>query len=388
MSDNPSRLKVALVVGFYMVAALIMVFVNKVVLNSSPNLPLLMLFLQFIIAVICLHLSAVFSSKIEIPRQLLSMEKFKQLVPILIVNVVGLTFNTLCLRGVDASFFQIARGLVLPLTIAVQAIDAKTSPSIPVLTAAASVTIGFFLGIVPAPSAAAAASSSSSGAIALIWGALSSLMTAVHAVLIKRSLPYVDNSAIQLAYWTNATAALMLLPFVFFNGEVASVWAGLGYGQFSDPIAAGVGHPGAVITPPLWDWRTFVVGCLVTGVVGFLLCVAGLLSIKITSPVTHMFSSACRSVLQTLLGVWVFHDILTVNRVSSITVILMGSMYYTWVKAQDAGGKAAPQAKRPQPEDDVEQGLLMQPRVSNDDADSSVTMFEVPDDDEPKRESR
>ncbi|KAG8944507.1 hypothetical protein FRC04_001729 [Tulasnella sp. 424] len=332
MSDNPSRLKVALVVGFYMVAALIMVFVNKVVLNSSPNLPLLMLFLQFIIAVICLHLSAVFSSKIEIPRQLLSMEKFKQLVPILIVNVVGLTFNTLCLRGVDASFFQIARGLVLPLTIAVQAIDAKTSPSIPVLTAAASVTIGFFLGIVPAPSAAAAASSSSSGAIALIWGALSSLMTAVHAVLIKRSLPYVDNSAIQLAYWTNATAALMLLPFVFFNGEVASVWAGLGYGQFSDPIAAGVGHPGAVITPPLWDWRT--------------------------------------------------------NRVSSITVILMGSMYYTWVKAQDAGGKAAPQAKRPQPEDDVEQGLLMQPRVSNDDADSSVTMFEVPDDDEPKRESR
>lgn len=100
-------------------------------------------------------------------------------------------------------------------------------------------------------------------------------MTAVHAVLIKRSLPYVDNSAIQLAYWTNATSALMLLPFVFFNGEVASVWAGLGYGQFSDPIAAGVGHPGAVITPPLWDWQTFVVGCLVTGVVGFLLCVAG-----------------------------------------------------------------------------------------------------------------
>lgn len=100
-------------------------------------------------------------------------------------------------------------------------------------------------------------------------------MTAVHAVLIKRSLPYVDNSAIQLAYWTNATAALMLLPFVFFNGEVASVWVGLGYGQFTDPIAAGVSHPGAVITPPTWDWQTFVLGCLVTGVVGFLLCVAG-----------------------------------------------------------------------------------------------------------------
>ncbi|KAG8933616.1 hypothetical protein FRC01_007967 [Tulasnella sp. 417] len=385
MSDNPSKLKVALVVAFYMVAALIMVFVNKAVLNSSPNLPLLMLLLQFIIAVICLHLSAMFSSKIEIPRQLLSIEKSKQLAPILIVNVVGLTFNTLCLRGVDASFFQIARGLVLPLTIGVQAIDAKAAPSTPVLAAAATVTVGFFLGIAPAPVPAAAATSTSSGAIALVWGALSSLMTAVHAVLIKRSLPYVDNSAIQLAYWTNATAALMLLPFVFFNGEVASVWVGLGYGQFTDPIAAGMSHPGAVVTPPTWDWHTFVFGCLVTGAVGFLLCVAGLLSIKITSPVTHMFSSACRSVLQTLLGVWIFHDILSVNRVSSITVILVGSMYYTWVKAQDA---AASQAHRQHPKDDVEQGLLMQTRVSNDDADSSVTMFEAPDDDEPKQESR
>lgn len=73
------------------------------------------------------------------------------------------------------------------------------------------------------------------------------------------------------------------------------------------------------------------------------------------------------------------------NRVSSITVILGGSMYYTWVKAQDA---ASSKAHRQYPKDDVEQGLLMQPRVSNDDADSSVTMFEAPDDDEPKQENR
>jgi hypothetical protein len=37
--------------------------------------------------------------------------------------------------------------------------------------------------------------------------------------------------------------------------------------------------------------KVFVWGSLVTGFFGFLLCVAGLLSIKVTSPVTHMFSS-------------------------------------------------------------------------------------------------
>ncbi len=46
------------------------------------------------------------------------------------------------------------------------------------------------------------------------------------------------------------------------------------------------------------------------GIVGFLICVAGLLSIKVTSPVTHMFSSAVRSVLQTILGVNLFGDVL------------------------------------------------------------------------------
>lgn len=168
------------------------------------------------------------------------------------------------------------------MTIAVQASDAKTTPPVPVLVAAVTVTIGFFLGIVPSPAGPSATTTAkSSGAAALVWGALSSLMTAVHAVLIKRSLPYVDNSAIQLAYWTNASAALLLLPFIFFNGEVASVWAGLGYGQFSDPIATSIGLSDSESTPDLWDWQTFVIGCLITGIVGFLLCVAG------TGPSTH-----------------------------------------------------------------------------------------------------
>lgn len=141
--------------------------------------------------------------------------------------------------------------------------------------------------------------------------------------------------------------------------------------------------------------------------------IIGLLSIKITSPVTHMFSSACRSVLQTILGVWIFHDLLTVyvarsitevtrssrysnlrNRVSSIMVILGGSMYYTWVKSQEADRKAAAAARDNTREREVEEGLLMKPtnRNSGED-DGSVTVFEIADSDEerggsPKRKTR
>ncbi|TFY82081.1 hypothetical protein EWM64_g1929 [Hericium alpestre] len=123
-----SVLQVAGVVTFYMTAALVMVFVNKAVLNSSPELPLLFLFIQLIIAVILLHASALILSKVEIPKY--DLYTAKKLIPVVLVNVIGLVFNTLCLRDVEASFFQIARGLVLPLTIAVSSAATHSSPSV------------------------------------------------------------------------------------------------------------------------------------------------------------------------------------------------------------------------------------------------------------------
>lgn len=56
----------------------------------------------------------------------------------------------------------------------------------------------------------------------------------------------------------------------------------------------------------VWEWkallsnengtlRTFLVGSAVTGTFGFFICMAGLLSITVTSPVSHMFSSVSRA---------------------------------------------------------------------------------------------
>jgi GDP-fucose transporter C1 len=47
------------------------------------------------------------------------------------------------------------------------------------------------------------------------------------------------------------------------------------------------------------------------GTVGFLLSIALALSIKVTSPISHMISSAVRGVAASVLGVALFGDILT-----------------------------------------------------------------------------
>jgi solute carrier family 35 (GDP-fucose transporter), member C1 len=163
---------------------------------------------------------------------------------------------------------QIARGLQLPLTIIVSTVNTHSIPSWKVIGAASIVTFGFFVGV--APSSLVPASSSPS-MLSLFYGFLSSLFIAFHAVLIKTSLPHCDNSTIQLAWWQNAGSAVFLLPFVILNGEPEILR--------SKFLSAE------------WKGTTFIWGSTVTGIFGFLLCVAGLLSIKVTSPITHMFSS-------------------------------------------------------------------------------------------------
>jgi len=53
----------------------------------------------------------------------------------------------------------------------------------------------------------------------------------------------------------------------------------------------------------------------------------------VTSPITHMFSSAAKGVLQALLGVWIFEDLFTTTRAASTVIIIVGTILYTWVKA-------------------------------------------------------
>lgn len=159
---------------------------------------------------------------------------------------------------------------MLPLTIAVSCIHTRSIPSLRVIFAAVIVTTGFLLGVAPR-SAESLHWRSSPSALSILYGVLSSLFIAVHAVLIKSSLPHAQNSTIQLAYWQNLGSAIFLAPFILLQGE---------YGKLQE-----------LISTPSWNGTVFAWGSLVTGVFGFLLCVAGLLSIKVTSPITHMFSS-------------------------------------------------------------------------------------------------
>ncbi|SCV69157.1 BQ2448_2177 [Microbotryum intermedium] len=308
----PSQLKVIGVVVFYLVAALVMIMVNKWVLNAV-QIPLFFLFCQLLIAVLLLHLCALFGA-MKLPR--MESHVCKGLVPLIACNVLGLAFNTYCLQFVDASFYQIARGLILPFTVFFSWWLLGTKSSFPTLAAVALVCFGFMAGV--------SAENIHTSLIGITLGVLSSVTTSVHAIVVKRSLAIVSDT-LDLAYYSNLLSALVILPFVLVSGEI---WVVL-------DMASGQSEA----------LGTFITGAAVTGLFGFLICIAGFLSIKVTSPISHMVSAAVRGVLQTFLGIWLFNDVVGTGRATGIIFILTGSTYYVYTKAQENAAPRAPPAE-------------------------------------------
>ncbi|KAJ7061982.1 hypothetical protein C8F01DRAFT_1136025 [Mycena amicta] len=341
-----SQLEVVGVVSFYIVAALIMVFVNKAVLNHTPDLPFTFLWVQVAVAVLLLGLLAFlnttrFASHVpEFKLPMFNRVIALNLLPYLSVGFTGLIFNTLCLASVDAAFFQIARGLLLPFTIGVSALQLGSRPSPQVVLASLVVTFGFLIGSAPTLYRSTAKSPtghiSHESALGLLYGSISSLVLSIHAVLKKPALGHVGQSVITLSYCGNLFMATVLIPCLVLNGELAII-----HHKFHDPKT---------------DWMPFLVGGLVTGVFGFLLGISHSLSIKVTSPVTHMFSSAAKGVIQTLLGMGIFGDTMSFTRVYSIGTITAGTVYYTYLQTRP---KPKPQLPKLSEGNDVEKQLTL-----------------------------
>ena len=143
-----------------------------------------------------------------------------------------------------------------------------------VIAASAIVAGGFLVGT--SPSASLSETASTAG---LVYGALSAFAIAVHAVLIGAALPIVNGSALELAYWSNAGTAVLLAPVVLLNGEGAKVMLASQdlYRWTSGSVQ------GAALASSEINWTVFIVGSLVTGIFGFLLCVSSLISIKVVN---------------------------------------------------------------------------------------------------------
>lgn len=125
------------------------------------------------------------------------------------------SFSNYTLKYVDASFYQVARGMVLPFTVGTSFFLLHARPSLRILLACGVVTIGFFVGVF--------LDGTEVSLVGIIFGVLSSMITALHSVVIKKSLDVVHGSALHLSWYTNLMSAVVLAPIIILVGELPGV---------------------------------------------------------------------------------------------------------------------------------------------------------------------
>lgn len=119
-----------------------MLTVNKWVLTSSP-VPIFFALCQQTLAAALMYTSHLLGLLRLPPLRWSTAEK---LWPLVALTVLGLAFNTLCLRHVDSGFYQTARGLLLPMTVMIAVWARVEPPNRRAVACCAVITVGYLVG--------------------------------------------------------------------------------------------------------------------------------------------------------------------------------------------------------------------------------------------------
>jgi solute carrier family 35 (GDP-fucose transporter), member C1 len=334
---------------FYMLISIAMVLINKFVLNHV-SMPLTFLWLQLVISFMILW-SCDKMGWLRLEDINLRQE-WKQLAPLIVVNVLGLSLNTYCLAYLDASLYQVARSLVLPLTVLFSWLYLRQSISLVIALSCLIIICGFIIGIVLEQ----AIHISLCG---ILFGLASSITTAYHSIVIKKSFDSFKEPRTQLplppaatpfksghskrlrsashaftfdlVFWNNFLSAILLIPFLLLL-EGAQMRLYLDYFFYSSPSPTSLLQSQPISPHAI---LSFLLGSFIAGLMGLLVNIAGFLQIKVTSPITHTVSSATRGVLQTILASLMLHESITLFRIIGIGITCCGTALYTFVKANE-----------------------------------------------------
>lgn len=298
-----SELYIITIFSFYIASTISMVIVNKIVLKKS-NLPIAFLWGQMLLASIILQ-ALQFCGLFKIPSFKLNV--LKNLIPLIGINVIGLGLNTLCLQYADAMVYQIARSLVLPITITLTPLLLNEKVSLRVVGCCLIIIAGFTVGIMGEREIKASMKG-------IIFGALSSLSTALHAVIIKQAFGKIEEkSPFDMIYYNNVLSTILLTPILGF--EANSIMS-------------------AVLTKND-TFEALMTGIAVAGSLGLLVNFASFLQIKVTSPLTHTVVSAARGVMQSVACYFVLGEIINLFRGIGIGVTLLGAILYSVAKSYE-----------------------------------------------------
>lgn len=292
---------IASVVATYWFVSISMVYLNKVLMSNdgiSIEAPLFVTWYQCLITALICYVaglvgerakklpqtysqvdtdngdgvgSARSSSKpsffAQFPKAEYSTLIAKQVFPLSVVFVGMITFNNLCLKLVEVSFYNVARSLTIVFNVFFSRVllGAHTSPK--TLLCLGVVIIGFAMG------SHGELNFSLKGTVA---GVLSSLFVSLNSIFTKKVLPAVDDNHWRLTYYNNVNACLLFIPLILYYE--------------ADVLKTAIGTQ--LVSGIFWSAMT------VAGFFGFSIGIVTVLQIKATSPLSHNISGTAKAAVQ------------------------------------------------------------------------------------------
>jgi GDP-fucose transporter C1 len=335
---------IASVVATYWIVSISMVYLNKILMSSdtvSIPAPLFITWFQCVItALICYAAGELAHSKLkreadeeesltdngkpsfwaQFPKAQYLVGTGQKVFPLSLVFVGMITFNNLCLKWVEVSFYNVARSLTIVFNVILTQAMLGGSTSAQVLGCLGIVILGFFVG--------------AQGEINFsVWGTmagvLSSLFVSLNSIYTKKVLPFVDNDHWKLTFYNNVNACILFVPMILVFEH--------------QPLAAAFGKQ--FLSPLFWS------AMMVAGFFGFSIGIVTVLQIKATSPLSHNISGTAKAAVQSVLAFYLWGNEWTFLGLLGIAMVLGGSLLYTIIKMNESVPKSSSSTTK---EEDVE----------------------------------
>jgi len=145
--------------------------------------------------------------------------------------------------------------------------------------------------------------------LGVVYGVLSSFFVALYGIYVRKIIEVVDKDEQRLIIYNTVLSIFGLLPLVYFSGEVGQIMA----------------------NPLIYDSKFWFMMTL-AGVAGLLINTATYLQIKFTSPLTHAISGTAKACVQTILGVMIYQNPISLMNGIGILLVIAGSFLYSYVR--------------------------------------------------------
>ena len=236
-----------------------------------------------------------------------------KVLPLSVIFVGMITFNNLCLKWVEVSFYNVARSLTIVFNVFFSYAILGSTSSSKTLMCLGVVIFGFFMG------SAGELNFSLYGSAA---GILSSLFVCLNSIFTKKVLPVLDDNHWKLTFYNNCNAVVLFTPLII---------------MFELPILSEAADE-QLVSGVFWG------AMCVAGFFGFSIGIVTVLQIKATSPLSHNISGTAKAAVQSAMAFYIWQNTPTFKGIMGIGLVLGGSLLYTFVKMSE--GKAKTQASK------------------------------------------